>query len=66
MELNYSFEESIFVSDEKWGKYFNGYFINSNGVKIPVELRCELVSGGFKNEVCVPIYKHIAPIIFWL
>jgi len=55
MKLNYLLKESIFVSSEKWGKYFDGHFIDSDGIKRPIQLHSELVSGGFINTVCVPI-----------
>ena len=52
MKLDYAFKDSLFISSQKWGKYFDAHFIDSDGTSKPIQLHFELVSGGFNNKVC--------------
>lgn len=52
MDLDYSVKDSLFVSSQKWGKYIDAHFIDSDNVKRPIQLYCELVPRGLVNKVC--------------
>lgn len=55
MKLDYAFRDSILVSSEKWGKYLDAYFIDSDNIKRPIQVYIELVPKGFINKVCTSI-----------
>lgn len=74
MELDYSVQESIYISKELWGKYLDIYFVDSDNNKIPIQLHSKLIPGGFKNKVCIAnmniilnnmqIYTYLTYLIF--
>lgn len=55
MKMNYAVKDSIFVSDEKWGKYIDVSFIDSESNTRPIQLHVEFVPGGFRNKVCISL-----------
>lgn len=55
MELDYLIKDSLFVSSEKWGKYFDASFIDSENTERPIQLHFELVPKGLTNKVCIII-----------
>lgn len=59
MELNYFFRDAIFVSPEKWGKYIDGYFIDSENIKRPLQLHFELLPKTFINKVSI-LFKLVS------
>lgn len=55
MHLYYGVKDSLLISKDKLGKYFDANFIDSDNIKRPIQLHFELVSGGFTNKVCILI-----------
>jgi len=55
MKLDYELKDSIFVSSEKWGKYLDARFIDTdnNNIIRPLEVHFELVPRGFTSKVCI-------------
>lgn len=53
MKLNYGFNDSIYVSSEKWGKYLDAHFIDTDNIIRPLKVHFELVPRGFTNQVCI-------------
>lgn len=55
MALEYSLKDSVFVSKDKWGKYVQGYFMDLDNIKRPLELYFDLVPYGLNTKVCISI-----------
>lgn len=53
MALDYLIKDSVFVSNDKWAKYLEASFIDTDNVERPLQLQFELVSGGFTTKVCI-------------
>lgn len=74
MDLDYSVKDSLFISKEKWGKYFDAMFIDSDNVQRPFQIYFELVPRGFTNKVCNYIYYfyskyiqiYVKNLYFWI
>lgn len=52
MQLDYALKDSILIGSDKWGKYLDAYFIDSDNVKRPIQLHMELIPKGFTSKVC--------------
>lgn len=55
MQLDYLIKDSLFISSDKWGKYFEASFIDSDNIERPIQLDFELVPSGFTTKVCISI-----------
>lgn len=55
MELDYLIKDSLFISSDKWGKYFEASFIDSDNIERPIQLDFEFVPNGFTTKVCISI-----------
>ncbi|VVC28237.1 Vitellinogen, open beta-sheet,von Willebrand factor, type D domain,Lipid transport protein, N- [Cinara cedri] len=51
MDLDYLVKDSILVSNEKWGKYLDISFVDSQNIERPVQLHAELTPDGFINKI---------------
>lgn len=51
MKLDYGIKDAIFISSDKWGKYLDIRFIDSDNTVKPIQLHFELVPKGFKNKI---------------
>lgn len=51
MELDYLIKDSVFVSSEKWAKYIEASFIDSDNTERPLQLQFELVPNGLTTKV---------------
>lgn len=66
MALEYSLKDSVFVSNDKWGKHLEVYFMDLDNIKRPLELHFDLVPHGLNTKVCISVdlvYKVL--IIMW-
>lgn len=54
MKLDYEIKNAIFISSDKWAKYLDIRFIDSDNNIKPIQLHFELVPKGFTNKVCTP------------
>lgn len=66
MQLEYLVKDSVFVSKDKWGKYLEGYFIDTDNTKRPIELNFDLVPHGFNTQVCIKIFTYIYQVGYML
>jgi len=55
MALDYLIKDSVFVSNDKWAKYLEASFIDSDNVERPLQLQFELVPGGLTTKVCISV-----------
>ncbi|XP_026815483.1 apolipophorins [Rhopalosiphum maidis] len=51
MKLDYAVKDSLYISSEKWGKYLDVRFVDSNNTVKPIQLHFELVPKGFTNKI---------------
>ncbi|CAH1725498.1 unnamed protein product [Aphis gossypii] len=51
MKLDYEIKNAIFISSDKWAKYLDIRFIDSDNNIKPIQLHFELVPKGFTNKI---------------
>lgn len=55
MKMNYLVRDSILISSDRWGKYLDVYFADSDNIMRPIQLHFELVPKGLNNKVCTSV-----------